>query len=92
MSIFFALALIIFANSGAPTAVHEDSPIVGSMSALASNALIETHPECGTPVVDYNVDDSDGITVIAHNPACEYAASFYRAPDTLVWTFMVEGS
>jgi len=62
------------------------------MGSVAVAALIESHPECDTPEWHYNVDYSDGISVVAISPTCEFAAEFYRAPDTLVWQFMIEGA
>jgi len=93
---FFAMLLVILTNSApretvvAP--VYEDSPVVASMATLSLRALNETHPECVGAEWHFNVDASDGVSVIATSPACEFAAEFYRAPDTLVWQFMVEGS
>ena len=90
-----ALLICILLNGGGDTIqspVYEDTPIVGVMASLAVAALVESHPECDAPTWDYNVDASDGITVHAHSATCEFAAEFYRAPDTLRWQFAIEGA
>jgi len=92
MSILFLISANSAPRDVIVAPVYEDSPIVQSMAAVAVDALTETHPECADPRFVFNVDASDGVQVLAVSDTCEYAAEFYRAPDTLRWSFAVTGS
>jgi len=86
------ITFAMFLNGGsAPTTLVEDDAIVASMAGIARAALVESHPECGTPTWSFNRDASDGITVLATG-TCEFAAGFYRSPETGEWTFSIEGA
>jgi len=89
-----ALLIALLLNGGAINATAEDSPIVPIMGQVAIAALIEAHPECadGPTDWDYNVDASDGVTVLGLARDCEFAGEFYRSPETGLWQFAVEGA
>lgn len=87
-----ALLIALLLNAGiAPAVAQEDDALVPVMGQVAIGALNEAHPECSATRWDFNRDASNGLTVTAHGQ-CEFAAEFYRNPDTLDWQFAVEGS
>ena len=91
-----ALFIVALLNAGIIPAIgFEDEPIVAVMGEVAVGALIEQQPACdgGTTLWDFNRDNSDGLAVIGlAGEACEFAAEFYRSPETGLWQFAVNGS
>jgi hypothetical protein len=88
-----ALFIVLLLNAGIVPATAEDSPAVTVMGYVAQGALVEAHPECDPATRwDFNRDNSAGLEVTARGTRCEYAAEFYRNPDTLLWQFAVAGS
>lgn len=89
-----ALFIVALLNAGVfGPVLFEDEPIALVMGEVAMGALIEAQPQCDNSATrwDFNADNVGGLWV--HGFAdCEYAAEFYRSPETGLWQFTVEGS
>ena len=84
-----ALLIVMLLNGGSATVAVEDDPMVSTMANVAMASLSEAG--CEPTGWDFNRDASDGLTVTAFGE-CEFAAQFYRSPETGLWQFAIEGA